>query len=233
MASFNSRFSRLFGAVKKSFNRLTAKYTYDFYEEMMHGEVASSRNPEKAALDWYYKFYQNNPKKYVRRRLMEPGTLCIFDYNDPLGKDTLAYWDRNPLVLVLQPYVTKDEKIRTRGINLHLLPPNIRKLVLWQAFYMYKSAYTAKLFNDSSALQVNLEWKAIEKQLKKFGAGFAFRSYAPNKQVNIVEFNQEDWAKAVWIPSKKYQGTTLQKLEKEWREYVNKTRSATGGDSHI
>lgn len=231
--AFTSRFSRLFNSVKKGFNRLTAKYTYDFYDDMMNGEIAKSRNPGKAAGEWYEKNYKNNPKKYVKRRLMEPGTLCMFDYDDPIHKDTLDYWDRNPLVLVLQPYVTKDDKIRVRGINLHLLPPNIRKLVLYQAFYMYKSAYTAKLFNDSKALQVNLEWKAIEHQLKKFGAGFAFRSYSPQRQTNMIEFNQEDWAKAVWLPSRKYERITMQKLEKLWREYVRKTNSATGGESQL
>lgn len=233
MAGFTSRFSRLFGAVKKQFSKMTAKYTYDFYDDLMNGEIAKSFNPQQAAILWYRKTYQNNPAKYVKRRLIEPGTLVIFDYDVPLGVDTLDYWDRNPLVLVLQPYVTKDEKIRVRGINLHLLPQNIRKLVLWQAFYMYKTAYSAKLFKDTNALQVNIEWKAIEKQLKKYGAGFAFRSYSPQRQKNIIEFNQEDWAKAAWIPSRKYEKTTIQKLEREWTAYVNKAKPATAGEKHI
>lgn len=234
MGLFSSRFNKLFDSVKRQFNKLTARFTYDFYDDMMNGEIAKKANPEKAAVEWYESTYRNNPSKYVRRRLMAPGTLCIFDYDDPLTKDKLSYWDRNPLVLVLQPYVTKDEKVRVRGINLHLLPPKIRKLVLWQAFYLYKSAYSAKLFNDDKrALQVNIEWKAIEKQLRKYGGAFGFRSYVPQRQKNIIEFNQEDWAKAAWIPSRAYEKTTIQQLEKMWREYLKKSGSDGGGDSHV
>ena len=36
-----------------------------------------------------------------------------------------------------------------------------------------------------------------------------------------------------WINTKNAFLVTVSKAEKEWREYVNKTRSATGGDSHI
>lgn len=231
----SSRFSKLLNFVKKGFNKLASKYSYDFWEEMTNNEIAKSVNSDKMAVQWYYDNYQNNPEKYVKRRVLQPGTLCIFDYETPKTMDKLEFWDTNPLVLVLQPFYTKEEKIRVTGINLHLLPPNIRLLVLYQAFYMYKSAYTAQLFTDKPALQVNIEWQVIKKQLEKYGAGFAFRSYIFSLMRNVIEFNQEDWKYAIWINSRKYQKTNQQELEKLWKEYVKKQgkKVATAGESHL
>ena len=230
----SSRFGKLLSAVKKGFSRLTSKFSYDFWYELENNEIAKSSNPFKTAVKWYYDNYQNNPEKYVKRRVLQPGTLCIFDYDTPIHEDKLEYWDRNPLVLVLQPFYTKEEKIRVMGINLHLLPPNIRKLVLYQAFYMYKSEYTAQLFTDKAAVQVNIEWSVIKKQLEKVGASFGLRMYSQQLMRNVIEFNQEDWARAVYLPSRAYEKTSVEKLEREWKIFVkNQGRKInTAGEGH-
>ena len=231
----SSRFGRLLSSVKKGFSRLAAKFSYDFWEEMQNNEIAKAKNPGQAAVKWYKDNYQNNPSKFIKRKLMMPGSLCIFDYSTPKYKDTLDFWDKNPLVLVIQPFVTKEEKIRVMGINLHLLPPNIRQLVLYQAFLMYRSEYTAQLFTDKKALQVNVAWQDIKKQLDKYGAGFSIRMYIPNLQRNVIEFNQEDWAKAIHIPSAGYEKTNLMDLERRWRQYIKDQgkRVNTAGESHL
>lgn len=231
----SSRFMRLLNSVKKGFSKLAKKFSYDFWEEMEKNEVAKAPNPYKAAVLWYQENYLNAPEKFVKRRALQPGTLVMFDYDTPKTEDKLEWWDRQPLVLVLQPFITKEDKIRITGINLHLLPPNIRRLVLYQAFLIYKSEYTAQLFTDKAALQVNIEWQVIKKQLDKFGAGFAFRMYIQNLMRNVVEFNQDDWKYAVYIPSRAYEKTNLTELEKLWREYIRtqKNKVKTAGESHI
>lgn len=229
-----SRFNRLLRSVKQGFRRLSAKFSYDFWERIQTNDIAVSSNPAKNAIKWYKDNYVNNPDRYVKRRIMQPGTLCMFDYDNPIHKDTLDFWDTQPLVLVLQPFITKDEKIRTMGINLHLLPPKIRQLVLYQAFLLYKSEYTAQLFTDKKALQVNVNWRQIKRQLERYGAGFAIRMYAPHRQKNIVEFRQEDWDRAIYIPSKGYSKTNVTELEKLWRAFVkNQGRKIrTAGEGH-
>lgn len=231
----SSRFNKLLGAVKKGFNRLAAKYNYDFWHELENNKIAKSVDPGKAAVQWYYDNYQNNPAKYVKRRVLQPGTLCIFDYDTPKTEDKLEYWDRNPLVLVLQPFYTKEEKIVIQGINMHLLPPNIRRLVLYQCFYMYKTEYTAQLFTDKAALQVNIEWQIVKKQLDKFAADFAYRRYISSLMKNVIEFNQEDWIFAIQIPSRAYEKTSIQDLERRWKEHVKKRgrKVNTAGESHL
>lgn len=234
----NSRFGRLLGAVRKQFARLTNRYTFDFWESMQNNPIAKANNPEKAAVEYYNVQYVNNPARHVKRRVMLPGTLCVFDYEHPKLEDVLDFWDTQPLVLIMQPFITKEEKIRYLGINLHLLPLNIRKLVLFQVFTIYKSEYMAQMLagqkrQSVSAVQVNVEWSDVKKQLEKFGAGFAIRMYIPNLQKNIIEILPEDWDKIIYLPSKKYQKTSVMDLEKRWKEYVKKSQSHTAGESHL
>ena len=231
----SSRFGRLLGSVKKQFQRLASKLSYDFWDELTTNEIATARNPGDAAVTWYRKTYQNNPDKWVKKRLMQPGCLYLFDYETPKYADTLDFWDKNPLVLCLTPFITKDEKIRILGINLHLLPPKIRHLVIYQVFLMYKGAYTSQLFSDKGSTQVNVRWQDVKKQLDKFACSFALRMYIPSLQKNIVEFNQEDWKYAAYIPSAAYSKTNVADLEKRWKEYVKKQgkKSNTAGESHL
>jgi len=232
----NSRFGKLLSSVKKGLERLTNKYSYDFWDDIQNNEIAKSTRPEKEAVAWYRSQYMNNPDRQLKRRIMMPGTLCIFDYDNPKYKDVLDFYDTQPLVLCLTPFMTKDEKVRVLGINLHLLPPRIRKLVLYQAFYLYKAEYTAKLANNknSDRMQVNINWRSIKRQLEQYGAGFAIRMYLPSLQKNVIEFTQEDWAKAVYIPSKGYAKIGPAKLEQKWREFVKQQgrKVKTAGDGH-
>lgn len=229
-----SRFQRLLSSIKKGFRRLATKYTYDFWDRMHSNEIAKARQPEKAAVEWYRETYMNNPDRHVKRRIMMPGTLCIFDYDTPKYKDVLDFYDTQPLVLCLTPFITKDEKIRILGINLHLLPPKIRKLVLYQCFMFYKSEYTGQLFSDKKALQVNVTWQQIKKQLERFGAGFAVRLYIPSLQRNVVEFLQDDWEKAIYIPSKGYAKKGPAEIEQLWRKFVKDQgrKVNTAGQGH-
>lgn len=231
-----SRFGRLLQTVKKGFSRLASKFSYDFWEKINDNEIANSSNPAKTAVRWYRENYMRNPDRYVKRRMVKTGTLVIFDYDNPKYKDTaqLPWFDTQPLVLVLTPFITKDERIRVLGINLHLLPPKIRRLVLYQAFLMYKSAYTSQLFTDKDTTQVTIEWQRVKNVLEKYGAGFAIRMYIPSRMTNVIEFTQDDWAKAVWIPSKGYHKITASKLEHEWKEFVKKQgrKIHTAGEGH-
>lgn len=70
--------------------------------------------------------------------------------------------------------------------------------------------------------------------LEKYGAAFAVRMYIPQRMTNVVEFLQDDWDKAIWIPSKGFHKTTAEKLEHEWKEFVKKQGSKihTAGEGH-
>lgn len=199
----------------------------------MKNDIARSPNPEREAVKWYREEYSKNAERYLRGKFLSQGRLYLFDYKDPKYKKELAFFDTQPLVLSLGPVKTK-LGTRVIGLNLHLLPPNVRRLVLYQIYYMFKARYSSNLYKNTQK-DVPVSWKAIVKPLEKFGIGFCIRMYIPERQKNVVEFLQEDWAKAIWIPSAGYAKIGPRQLEAEWRKFVKENRRKTrlvSGESH-
>lgn len=215
-----SRFDSVINSVRKALSRQISKIGYDFWDEMMNNEIALSAKPEDAAVVWYKTEYRNDPETWLKKGFMKPGRLYMFDYKHPKNEDTLAFWDKNPLVLSLGQFKTKAGLIRNIGINMHLLPPKVRRLVMFTVFTVFKSQYKRNLYADDPRDIPAIRWKTIEKVVRKFGTGFALRMYIPELQKHIIEFKTEDICKAIWIPSAGFVKTNPYKLDKAWKEYL-------------
>lgn len=230
-----SRFDKIISAVRTAFNQRISKIGYDFWKEMTTNSIATSSKPEREAVIWYKKTYRNDRDAWLRKGYMKPGRLYIFDYKKPKNIDTLPWFDTNPLVLSLGIFKTKDGKKRNIGINLHLLPPKVRRLVVYTVFTAFKTQYKKNLYADDPKDIPAIKWQMIQKLVSKYGTAFALRMYIPELQKNIIEFKVEDMPKAIWIPSTRYEKTNAYKLEKEWRKYLAKERRVSklvGSEGH-
>jgi len=177
--------------------------------------------PASKALSWLHKTVFKEPKIYrYQKILLGQGQLFTFDYKNPKGKNTpsLPWFDKYPLVLSLGPIVTKQGP-RNIGFNLHLVPPKIRIIILCTIFEMYKRLYRYQIFYKRQG-PVQIKYKFLVKPLLKYGAGFCVRMYIPQRQNQIVIFPYSDWHKAIFLPSRGYDGIRANKLIIEWRKYV-------------
>ena len=235
LGSTESRFDKIISTVRTAFRRQITKLGYDFWDEMMKNDIARSSKPSTASVKWYNENYKNNRDSWLKGGFMKPGRLYMFDYKHPKNEDTLAYWDTNPLVLSLGTFRTKAGKIRNIGINLHLLPPKVRRLVLFTIYTTFKTQYKKNLYATNPKDIPSIRWNMVKKPVEKFGVGFALRMYIPELQKHIVEFKVEDMPKAIWIPSARYAKTNPAKLEKEWKQYLKANRriaKLVGGERH-
>lgn len=231
----NSRFDRLVNSIRNAFSGRIKRSGYDFWKEMMNNELATSLKPESEAVKWYKKEYRNNQEHWLKKGLMKPGRLYMFSYTHPKYENTLEFFDKNPLVLSLGPYKTKEGKMRNIGINMHLLPPKVRRLVMFTVFSAFKTRYRKNLYADNPKDIPAIKWSKIQKLVAKYGTAFALRMYIPERQKQIVEFKTEDIAKAIWIPSAGFVRTNPYKLEKAWRKYLadeKKVAKLVGSQGH-
>jgi len=114
-------------------------------------KIAELRNPLKVASD----INKDTGRKVTR---FGPGKLYCF-YYDPKGKSEMPYYDRFPLVLVLQKDVDG-----FLGLNLHYLPIN------------YRIAFLGKLLkfailddeNNVERLRVSYDILSASRRLKEF-----------------------------------------------------------------
>ena len=182
-----------------------------------------SQRPASKAVSWMYKTVFQNPSIYrYNRRLMFQGGLFMFDYLNPkyAGTSVLPWFDKYPLVLSLGPKET-NQGIRNLGFNLHLLPPKIRIVVLCAIFELYKKLYRWQIFTKREE-PVSVDYHMIVNNLQRFGVGFSVRMYIPARQRQIVRFPYKDWSKAIFLPSRAYDGIRSAQLIKEWKQYCRK-----------
>lgn len=194
---------------------------YSLKTRILKSPWVKSGRPATKALSWLYKEVLKQPEKYrYNKNLMFQGNLFTFEYVNPKLKGTkqLPWFDKYPLVLSLGPVVT-NEGIRNLGFNLHLVPPKVRIIILCTIFEMYKRLYRYQIFYNKIA-PVQIRYQHLIKPLLKYGADFCIRMYIPSRQRQIVKFPYNEWYKAIFIPSRGYDGIRAAKLVQAWTKHL-------------
>ena len=145
--------------------------------------------PYSKALRWLHREVFKDPKTYkYNKLLLKQGRFYTFEYKDPKYKGTksLPWFDMYPLVISLGPVVT-NLGVRNLGLNLHLLPPKVRVVVICSIFELYKRHYRYQIYNKTKN-PIDIRYQNILKHLWRYGIGFCVRLYIPKRIRQIVEF---------------------------------------------
>ncbi len=239
LKNIRSRFDKFINSVSKFFKSKGYTSDYNLWEAMHENEIGSIKNSnqrDRKAVEWFTKFVKKDSRSRVKAKLLEPSMLYMFSYDTPKYESTLDYFDTQPLVLVMGQMKTK-LGIREVGINMHLLPPQIRKAVLFKVYTIYKMEYN-KAMKVGRGSDFNLDWRKVQSFTKALGVGFAVRMYIPELRKSVVQFPHIEWERAIWIPSKGYAKISRVELEREWKKYILKqkksdTQRLASTDSHL
>ena len=133
-----------------------------------------------------------------------PGTMTLFQY-DPLTKETLPYYDRFPLVFVVE--------MQARGflgINLHYLPLNYRA-ILMDSLYDLKNNEN---YNQTTKLRLSYE---VLKSTSKFKyARPCFKRYIMERvRSRFVPINADQWDTALFLPLQRFTKASTQKVYRD------------------
>lgn len=203
--------------LKKLWNR------YDLRKEIMDHPWRNVSAPYAEADKWMKNEIIPDKDHHYRERYLTQGKLYLFDYDDPKYKDTLPFYDTQPLTISLGT-IQNDASVNDLGINLHLLPPRIRMEVMIAIFEMYKSKYKDQMLEDTGKI-IPVKWSSIVKPLEKYGVGFCIRQYIPERKTGVIEFKYPEWKDAIFVRSKGYKKTSLAELQKLWGDFVHKSRN--------
>ena len=135
----------------------------------------------------------------TRRTRFLPGRMFMFFY-DPKTKDTLPYYDRFPLTILVGPAAGG-----YYGLNLHYLHPRIRAILL------------DRLMQYSQGQDENLRLKLSYNLLK---ASSRLKAYEPcfkhylkkNIRSRMVEIEAPDWETAIYLPTERFVGASKSKV---------------------
>jgi hypothetical protein len=189
-------------------------------------ESKGKKLARSSAEEWFEKALKSRKDKTVDtvRFPFQPGKIYVFDYQDPLNKETLQWWDKNPVVLALRGI----DKETDCGINLNLLPVKFKEDFL-DAFYTMhfntiKSASTGSKKNDAfKQLPImHLDYENVKKFLDKFGFGFAIRRYKINRKKNQSVVSYESWPKIALCNFIELNGATVMGIRSIFMQYYAK-----------
>lgn len=136
------------------------------------------------------------------------GKMYMFMY-DPKHKDTLPYWDKFPLIFVIEGY--SDGFL---GINLHYLPPQWRAKLM-DALY---STINNKKYDDTTKLKLTYDILRSSSRMRMFGPCVKRYLYS-HVRSNIAEVESADWDYAMMLPMQRFQGASSEQV---WRDSVKR-----------
>ena len=168
-------------------------------------KIAELRNPSSIPAGIKRENWRN------ANRLVLGGLYCY--YYDPKTKDDLPYYDRFPLVLVLERY--NDGFL---GLNLHYLPVK------------YRIAFLDKLMGYASYNDED-EVKRMRVTYDILNASRRFREFKPcikrylttHIKSRILTIQPGEWDVAVMLPMHQFKGAKPQQV---WQESVNDIRNS-------
>jgi len=156
-----------------------------------HGSKNSARI---AAEKWYTASLKSFRNKEVSNRVnirFIPGKIYVFRYDDPITED-LQWWDRNPIVLALDPVNGND-----CGINLNLLPVAIKEQMLDDIYGKLAGQIKTQTTRNSNDVvsqgAISLKYASAKRYLDRYGFGFAVRQYIPGRKKKQAAVSYENW----------------------------------------
>lgn len=161
-------------------------------------------------------------QKLKKNEYFQPGKMYMFHYH-PVYLSKLKWYDRNPLILSLGQREFEENTVEF-GVNLHLLPYNVRVFFL-DAIY---TANKVKI-NQQMIIKMNKAKKQLPLDIgpddlgsitQKLHLDFAMRNYIRSGIKIPYGISYEHWTKMILIQDYNFKNITNKKLVAEYRKHV-------------
>jgi len=135
----------------------------------------------------------------------------FFFYYDPKTKEDLPYYDRFPLVLMLEKY---DDGFL--GLNLHYLP------IKYRVAFMNKLLDYGRFDEDGDPVRIRITYDILSatKRFKEFRPCIK-RYLTSHVKSRILAVQPEEWETAVFLPVQQFKKA---KADKVWRDSIQEIR---------
>jgi len=178
--------------------------TYIFQKISQEGRAEGLKPGSIEARDWFRDraaatraqpktLIENAPKTYTRITSQDIGRMYMFTY-DPKHKKTLPYYDRFPLIFMMEKY--SDGFL---GMNLHYLPPTYRARLM-DALYSIEAndrlRQSKKLRMSYSLLNSSAKYRYFAPCIKRY--------LAPQVKSRFVYIPAEEWDIALLMPTERF-----------------------------
>ena len=158
----------------------------------------------KSSRDWFLRKIRSMTKVSSSRILNDDllevrnkpliGRMFMFVY-DPKGKETLPYYDKFPLIIMVGP-----AKKGFYGLNLHYLPPR-QRAVFFDRLLDYT---TNKKYNENTRFRLSYDMLSSTAKLRAFAPCFKHYLY-DHVSSKTVEVLPPEWEIALFLPTDSFE----------------------------
>lgn len=184
-------------------------------------KAGSKVQARRDAEEWYQTALSNfRNKEVVKGGFLRfvPGKIYVFRYDTPKTVDTLEWWDRNPVVLALDPVDGND-----CGINLNLLSVELKEMLLDMVYDRMKAQIMSQTLkapkNAQAQARLAMSYAGAKRFLDQYGFGFAIRQYIPRLKKSQAVVAYENWAQIALCDFIELEGATVQQIRMQFYKY--------------
>ena len=191
------------------------------FERIISQGTAAGYSPARTqqSRDWYREIAQSFSRVRDNQILSSdnktnrilPGRMYMFRYN-PIGKKTLPYYDRFPLVFPISVDANS-----FHGINLHYLPHSYRAILMDNLYEL--------ISNDRYDLstKIRMSYNLLNRMAKfKFFRPCIKRYIIQNKTTDFIYISPEHWDIALFLPTERFSKASKDKV---WQDSIKKVRA--------
>lgn len=192
------------------------KFKRNIFQQLLLDAEANGMKPSKNSIGWFRKFIRENVRRASVERNLEadryknrifPGKMYHFKY-DAKHKDTLPFWDAFPLIF---PF--SDVGDRFYGINFHLMPLQIRAIVLDNLHDLTNTA------GITEKTKLKLSWDYLKSISASYWIRPCVRCYLKSHvRSRFIEVKATEWQIALFLPTQKIQKANQTEVYNAYRE---------------
>ena len=140
-----------------------------------------------------------------------PGRMYMFYYN-PENKDKLPYYDRFPLLILVDKNQNGFE-----GLNLHYLPVDLRQ----KLFYGLLSKTNNQSFNRNTYMKVTYQYLKSTRKVKAYRP--CYKRYLTNNVKGLIaNVPANEWENAVHLPTAMFKKASQSKVHMDSRKMIQR-----------
>ena len=165
------------------------------------GARMSKAKQAKKSVAWFKKKVGESAKGF-KPAVLKPGKMFTFGYDAKL-KAILPYWDKFPLIVVLDTY-----KNGFLGLNFHYLSPIDRQMFFTKILKFSNQKGDPMDFTDKAIF--NISWDAVknikhaDKMIHKYLYGHV--------RTSLLEAPPNEWENVIFLPYQKFVGASAKSV---------------------
>jgi|TARA_B100000959_G_scaffold244256_1_gene268094 hypothetical protein len=165
---------------------------------VMSSKKVSKAKQQKKSVAWFKRKVGESAKGFKKKAKLEPGKIFTFGY-DAKYKAILPYWDKFPLIVVLDAY--KDGFL---GLNFHYVSP-MDRMVFFKKLMKFANQ-KGEVESMTSSAKFNVSWDAVknvrhaDKMIHKYLYGHV--------RTSLLEAPPNEWENVIFLPYQKFVGAS-------------------------